>query len=48
MMGHDYVMGGVGDFITVQADVDRFVAKRGLELILSEDEVYKNWIIQKV
>ncbi len=46
-MGHDYVKGGVGDFITVADDVDRFVAETGLPLLLTEDPIYQNWIIQK-
>jgi len=48
LMGHDYVKGGVGDFITVADDVDAFVAEAGLPLILTEDEIYQNWIVQKV
>ncbi len=47
LMGHDYVVGGVGDYITVAADVDRFVVKKGLPMLLTKDEVYKNWILQK-
>jgi hypothetical protein len=47
LLGHDYVVGGLGDFITVQADVDRFVAERGLTLELTADPVYQNWIIRK-
>jgi len=46
-MGHDYVQGGVGDYITVQKDVDAFVEKYNLPLLLTEDEIYKNWIIRK-
>lgn len=47
LLGHDYVVGGLGDFITVQADVDRFVAERGLSLQLTADPIYQNWIIAK-
>jgi hypothetical protein len=47
MMGHDYVTGGVGDYITVAKDVDRFVAETGLPVLLTDDEIYKNWIVQK-
>ena len=46
-MGHDYVIGGVGDYITVQADVDRFVSEKASSLLLTDDEIFKNWIIQK-
>jgi len=47
LMGHDYVRGGVGDFITVAEDVDRFVAERGLTLhvTVDADTNYKNFVI---
>jgi len=48
MMGHDYVKGGVGDFITVADDVDKFVAEMNLQMLLTDDVSYKNYIIQKV
>ena len=47
MLGHDYVVGGVGDFITTAVDVDRFVAEHGLHLQLTTDAVYQNWILTK-
>jgi len=47
MMGHDYVVGGKGDFITVQADVDQFVAEENLSMLLTDDPIYQNYIIQK-
>lgn len=47
LMGHDYVSGGVGDYITVQADVDRWAREYGVSLLLTDDEVWKNWLIQK-
>jgi len=48
MMGHDYVTGGVGDFITVAVDVDKFIAEMNLQMLLTDDVSYKNYIIQKV
>lgn len=47
MMGHDYCM--VGDFITVQRDVDRFAKLYALPLLVTVDEgtAYKNWLLQK-
>ena len=47
IMGHDYVTGGVGDFITVQADVDEFSAEHKLPMLLTDDPIYKNYVIQK-
>ena len=46
-MGHDYVIGGVGDYITVANDVVRFADEASLEVTLTNDEIYKNWIIGK-
>ena len=45
LMGHDYVRGGVEDYVTVQADVDRFVAETGFLLLLTDDPIWKAWII---
>jgi len=47
LMGHDYVTGGVADFVTVQADVDRWVAETGLPLLLTDDPIWKCWIVEK-
>ena len=47
LLGHDYVDGGVGDFITVKDDVDRFVAETGLPLLLTDDPIYKCWILER-
>lgn len=47
-LGHDYVRGGLDDYITVQADVDRWMAERpGLKLFLTTDPVYQNWVVCK-
>ncbi len=47
LMGHDYVQGGVGNYITVQADVDKFVADNGLTMLLTDDKIWRNYLIQK-
>lgn len=49
MLGHDYVDGGVGDYITTKADVDRFAAERQLTVLVTIDAgtEYKNWCIYK-
>ena len=47
IIGHDYVTGGVADFVTVQADVDRWVAETGLPLLLTDDKIWKCWLVEK-
>jgi hypothetical protein len=44
LMGHDYC---ANEFITVQVDVDRFISETGLPLLVTDDPVFKCWIIQK-
>jgi len=46
MTGHDYCM--VADFITVQRDVDRWMKEHpDLKLLLTDEEIYKCWLVQK-
>ncbi len=47
LTGHDYVPGGLGDYITVKADIDRFAAEKGLPMLLTDDPIFKNWIVQR-
>lgn len=45
LMGHDYCT--VGDYVRVKQDVDQWVGEIGLPLLTTDDEVWKNWIVQK-
>jgi len=45
LMGHDYCT--LGDFIRVKTDVDEFVSATNLPLLVTEDPIYKCWIVRK-
>lgn len=45
LMGHDYCT--LDDFIRVKTSVDEFVASTGLPLLITEDPIYKCWIVQR-
>ena len=45
LMGHDYC--AEGEFFPVKRDVDQWIAETGLTLLVTDDPVYKNWVVRK-